>query len=165
MIRLNAEMKFPERVYTAEEVERARRLIEKGYRHRLTVKGSVDFKRRVEEAFDLIKTGQQYDFLRTYVRSVIEIDGLSQLREEKAAIWVSKYAVEDPVECAGFLIQKAHQMKMFLEGKVHYSGEAERRAVQKRVEFLQELKKRSRKSAVKKRCEKSLKQWTETIYF
>ncbi|MEA2089545.1 MAG: hypothetical protein U9O89_02140 [Thermoproteota archaeon] len=157
-------MKFPERVYTTEEVEKARRLVEKGYRHRLTVEGSTDFKQKVKKALNLVKTARYHDFLRTYIRSIVEIDGLSQLREGKAAIWANKYTVNDPVEAAGFLVQKAFQMKNFLEGKIYYGGEAEKRAVQKRIEFLQELKK-SGNTRIKRRCEESLKRWTETIYF
>lgn len=157
-------MKFPERVYTAKEVEKAKSLVEKGYRHRLTVQGSAGFKQKVKKALNLIETARYHDFLRTYIRSIVEIDGLSQLREEKAAVWANKYAVNDSVEAAGFLIQKAFQMKNFLEGKIYYGGEAERKAVQKRIKFLQELKKTG-DSKIKKRCEESLKRWTETIYF
>lgn len=157
-------MKFPERVYTAEEVEKAKRLVDKGYRHHLTVQGSMDFKRKVNNALNLIKTARHHDFLRMYIRSIVEIDGLSQLREEKAVIWANRYMMSDPIKAAGFLIQKAFQMKNFLEGKIYYGGEAERRAVEKRVEFLRDLKKRG-SPRIRKGCEESLKRWTATIYF
>jgi hypothetical protein len=157
-------MKFPERIYTKREVEKARMLIRKGYQHCLTVEGSVNFRQKVKKALDLIEITGYADFLRKYIRSVVEIDGLSQLRQEKATIWANKYAINNIIEAAGFLIQKAFQMKEYLEGKVYYGGEAERRAVQKRVEFLKKLLK-SGAPITKKKCKESLKRWTETIYF
>jgi len=48
-------MDFPERVYTKEEVKKARTLIEKGYKHDLKTKGSPEFVAKVEEALKLIK--------------------------------------------------------------------------------------------------------------
>lgn len=157
-------MEFPESVFTVEEVKRAREIIERGYKHRLTVKGSHEFKRKVKEALDLIKTAGYYDFLRTYIRQIVEIDGFSQLREAEVAIWANKYAVADPVDAAGFLVQKAYQMKEYIEGKLYYGGEAEKRAVDKRIEFLKELKKRSQSNDIRKKCEEYLKRWTEIPY-
>lgn len=156
-------MKFPERIYTTEEVERARELVRKGYKHRLKIKGSENFERKVREALKHLKTTKQYKFLRTYIRQIVEIDGLSQLREAEAAIWLNKYAVEDSVDAASFIIQKAHQMKEFIEGKLYYGGEAELRTVQKRVEFLEKLRKKSRKQEVKERCEEILKFWADSL--
>jgi len=156
-------MKFPERVYTEDEVQRARTLIEQGYKHELRVKGSRDFKSKVEKALELIKIANYYDFLRTYIREIVEIDGLSQLRESEVAIWVNKYSVADPVEAAGFLIQKTQQMKDYTEGRLYYDT-GEIRAVNKRIEFLKALKERSTDPALKKRCEEILKAWTETTY-
>jgi hypothetical protein len=156
-------MKFPERVYTKDEVQRARILIEQGYKHELRVKGSRDFESKVEKALELIKMANYYDFLRTYIREIVEIDGLSQLRESEVAIWVNKYSVTDPVEAAGFLIQKAQQMKDYTEGRLYYDR-GEIRAVNKRIEFLETLKERSTDQALKKRCEEILKAWTETTY-
>lgn len=156
-------MRFPERVYTAEEVKKAVDLIGKGYKHNLEVKGSPDFRIKVEEALKLIKTAEYYDFLRTYIRQIREIDGLSQLREAEAAIWTNKYAVADPIEAAGFIIQKAQQMKDFIEGRLYYET-AEVRAVEKRIEFLETLRDRSKDQAVKKKCEENLKRWTEITF-
>lgn len=130
-------MEFPERVYTIEEVRKARELISKGYKHRLTVKGSPNFKRKVKQARKLLKTAGYYDFLRTNIRNIVEIDGLTQLREADAAIWANKYAVENPVDAASVFVQKTYQMKEYLEGKPYYGGEAERRSVEKRIEFLE----------------------------
>lgn len=153
-------MRFPERVYTVEEVKKARELIEKGYKHRLKVVGSPDFRSKAKEALKLIWTAKYYDFLRTYIRQIREIDGLSQLREAEAAIWANKYAVADPVEAAGFIIQKAQQMKGFIEGKLYYE-KGEIKAVEKRIEFLEMLRDRSKNQAVKKKCEEALERWAE----
>jgi hypothetical protein len=156
-------MKFPKRVYTAEEVKKAVYLIGKGYKHNLEVKGSPDFRNKVEEALKLIKTAEYYDFLRTYIRQIREIDGLSQLREAEVAIWANKYAIADPIEAAGFILQKAQQMKDFIEGRLYYET-AEARAVRKRIEFLETLRDKSKDQAVKKGCEENLKRWTETTF-
>ena len=156
-------MKFPKRVYTVEEVKKARALIGKGYKHHLRVVGSPDFKRKAEEALKLIKTAKYYDFLRTYIRQIREIGGLSQLREAEVAIWTNKYAVADPIEAAGFIIQKTQQMKDFIEGRLYYET-AEVRAVKKRIEFLETLRDRSKDQAVKKKCEEHLKRWAELMF-
>ena len=156
-------MEFPERVYTKDEVEKARALIEKGHKHQLTVKGSQGFKNKVKEALKLIKIANYYDFFRTYIRQIVEIDGLSQLRESEVAIWANKYAVADPVEAAGFFVQKAQQMKDYIEGRLYYD-KGEIRAINKRIEFLEALKGRSTDQALRKRCEEILKTWTETTY-
>jgi len=153
-------MEFPRRVYTVEEVKRASDLIAKGYKHRLRVTGSPDFKLKVKEALKLIKTAKYYDFLRTYIRQIREIGGLSQLREAEVAIWANKYAVADPIEAAGFIVQKAQQMKDFIEGRLYYET-AEVRAVKKRIEFLETLRDRSKYQTVKKECEENLKRWSE----
>ncbi|MCS7115550.1 MAG: hypothetical protein RMJ15_05900 [Nitrososphaerota archaeon] len=157
-------MTFPDRIYTADEVREARELLEKGYRHRLRTRGSPDFKRKVEAALKLIKTAGYYDFLRTYIRGIVEIDGLTQLRESEASIWANKYAVQNPVDSASFFIQKAHQMKEYLEGLSYYGGEAEKRSVEKRIEFLEALKRKSRKKEVKEECERLLKSWRESVF-
>ena len=156
-------MRFPERVYTEDELQEARTLIAQGYKHELSVKGSRDFKSKVKKTLELIKMANYYDFLRTYIREIVEIDGLSQLRESEVAIWVNKYSATDPVEAAGFLIHKAQQMKDYTEGKLYYDT-GEIRAVNKRIEFLETLKERSKNQALKKRCERILKAWTETTY-
>lgn len=156
-------MDFPIRIYTAEEVKKAKELIDKGYRHRLKVNGSQDFKKKVKQALSLIKTAGLYDFLRTYIRNITEIDGLTQLREAEAAIWANKYAVENPVDAASLFIQKAHHMKEYLEGKVYYGGAAEKRSVEKRIEFLETLKRKTRDKKVKEECEKLLELWSESF--
>ena len=153
-------MEFPERVYTVEEVRKARALIEKGYKHDLRVDGSSDFVGKVEEALELIKTAGYYDFLRTYIRTIREIEELSQLREQDVAIWFHVKALDDPVDDAGFIIQKTQQMKDFIEGRLYYeTGEV--RAVNTRIEFIEALKDKSNDPNMKKKCEENLKKWKE----
>lgn len=155
-------MTFPERVYTTDEVRRAKELVDKGYKHKIVVKGTIDFKRKVERALQLIKVAGYYDFFRTYLRSIVEVDGLTQLREADAAIWMNDYAVENPVDAASLLIQKANTMKDYLEGKLHYGGTAEKRSVEKRIDFLKALKARSTEKEVVTECERLLQFWSES---
>lgn len=156
-------MEFPRRIYTADEVETARELISEGHKHRLKIKGSPEFKQTMKKALGFIKTAQFYHFLRTYIRQIIEIEGFSQLRETESVIWLNKYAIEDPIEGAGFLIQKAQQMKDYIEGRLYYD-KGEVNAVKKRVQFLQHLRTRSKNPALKKKCQEQLKRWTETPF-
>ncbi len=153
---------FPKRVYTVDEVEKARKLVESGYKHRLTIRGSSDFTEKAKEALSYIRTAGFYDFLRTYIRRIVEIDGFSQLRESETAIWANMQLLENPIEAAGFLVQKAWQMKEFLEGKLYYGGVAEARSVEKRIEFLKALKTKSKDEAVKRECKLILKKWAES---
>ena len=153
-------MDFPERVYTKEEVKQARELIEKGYKHDLKAKGSLEFVAKVEKALNLIKTAGYYDFLRSYIRVIREIEGLSQLREEEAAIWFNVKALDDPIDDAGFIIQKTQQMKDFIEGRLYYET-AEIRAVNKRIVFIETLRDKTENPYIKKRCEENLNKWNE----
>ena len=153
-------MDFPERVYTKDEVKKARTLIEKGYKHDLEAKGSPEFVARVNEALELIEAAGYCDFVRTYIRTIREITGLSQLREEEAAIWFHVKALDDPIDDAGFIIQKTQQMKDFIEGKQYYET-AEIKAVNKRLEFVEKLRDTTDDPELKKRCEENLKRWNE----
>jgi hypothetical protein len=155
-------LKFPERVYTAKEVKTARELINKGYKHSLTVEGSSNFKEKVRQILELVKTAEYYEFLRTYIRQIMEIDGLTQLRETEAAIWANKFAVENPVDAASLFVQKVNQMKEYVEGELYYGGIAEKRSVEKRIEFLEILKKKSRDESVKEECVRLLKMWEDS---
>lgn len=155
-------MEFPKRVYTDEEVKKAKELVDRGYKHRLRVKGSPNFTEKVKQALKLVKNAGYYEFLRTYIRRIIEIDGFTQLREAEATIWANKYAVENPVDAASLFIQKANHMEEYLEGKLYYGGEAEKRSVKKRIGFLEKLKKRSQEKEVKEECERLLKFWSES---
>ena len=155
-------MDFPQKVYTADEVKRAKELVDKGYKHQITVKGKPKFKRKVEQALELVKIAGYYDFLRTYLRSIVEVDGLTQLRETDAKIWANEYAVENPVDAASLFIQKANSMKEYLEGKLYYGGTAEKRSVKKRIDFLKALKTKSNKKEVVAECERLLQFWNES---
>ena len=153
-------MDFPERVYTVEEVKKAYSLIKKGYKHDLNVDGTPDFVSKVKEALDLIRIAGYYDFLRTYIRTIREIDGLSQLREQEVAIWFNVKALDDPIDYAGFIIQKTQQMKDFIEGNLYYET-AEVKAVNKRLEFIEALKDKTTDPDIKKKCEENLRKWKE----
>ncbi len=156
-------MGFPEKIYTRREIEEAKSLIDGGYRHQIKVIGSPEFKLRVEESLKLVEAAGYYDFLRKYIRRIEEIDGLTQLREAEATIWTNKYAVKNPVDAASLFIQKANHMKDFLEGRLYYGGVAEKRSIQKRMEFLRELMSKSRDERVKEECERLLRLWDESI--
>jgi hypothetical protein len=153
---------FPKRIYTEEEVNKARELIEKGYKHSLRAEGSPAFKQKVKRALKLVKAASYYDFLRTYIRKVEEIDGLTQLRQAEAAIWANMYAVENPVDAASLFVQKANHMKEYLEGKLYYGGAAEKRSDEKRIEFLKVLKTKSQEEQVREECERILNLWRES---
>ena len=140
----------------------AKTLIDNGYRHRVKIKGSSDFKQKAKHAIDHIRTAGYYDFFRTYVKEVEEIDGLTQLRQSEASIWANKYTVRNPVDAASILVQKANQMKEYLEGKLYYGGQAEKRFDQKRIEFLEALGKKSRETNVTAECERLIKLWKES---
>ena len=153
---------FPERVYTADEVKAAKESIDQGYKHDLTIEGSPDFKEKVNSALDLIKTAGYFEFLRAHIRKIMEIDGITQLRETEVSIWASKFAVENPVDAASLFIQKAYHMKEYLEGELYYGGNAEKRSVAKRIEFLQALRDKSNDKTVKEECERLLLMWKES---
>jgi hypothetical protein len=153
---------FPERVYTAEEVKTAKDLVDEGYKHNLKVEGSADFKEKVNRALELIKTAGYLDFLQAHIRKITEIDGITQLRETEASIWANKFAVENPVDAASLFIQKAYHMKEYLEGELYYGGNAEKRSVTKRIQFLQELRDKSDDKEVKEECERLLQMWKES---
>ncbi len=153
---------FPDRVYTQSEVEKANELIRKGYKHCLIAHGSSGFKNKVEQALELVITAGYYDFLRMYIRRIEEIDGLTQLRQAEAAIWANMYVVENSVDAASFFVQKANIMKEYLEGRLYYGGEAEKRSGEKRIEFLKILKSKSKNRKVIEECERLLKMWNES---
>ena len=154
-------MAFPKRIYTQEEVDKARELIQKGYKHTSAIVGSPEFKKKMRKVMELIKTAGYYDFLRTYLREIVEIEGFSQLREADAALWANMPMLDDVVNAASYVVQKAQQMKYFLEGKLYY-GTGEIDAIEKRLEFLRTLQAKSRSRDVRKRCEALLKEWAET---
>lgn len=152
---------FPTRVYTAEERSVARRLIEGGFRHRLVVIGSPEFRLKVNEALEMLRVAGYIDFLSAYVEKIVRTEGISQLREEEAALWLGEKVVEDPLEAARFVVQKAEQMRCYLEGLETYLGTVERRSVMRSLEFLEFLRDKSGDEAVRNRCEELLKRWSE----
>jgi hypothetical protein len=153
---------FPERVYTAEEVKTAKELVDEGYRHNIKVEGSSDFIEKVNRALELIKTAGFSNFLQANIRKILEIDGITQLRETEASIWANKFAVENHVDAASLFIQKAYHMKEYLEGELYYGGQAEKRSIAKRIEFLQALRDKSEDKNVKEECERLLQMWKES---
>ena len=155
-------MDFPEKVYTQAEHKKAKKLVDSGYKHELKVSGEADFVEKVDRALEFLKIVGCYDFLRTYLRQITEIDGITQLRETEVAIWANKFAVENPVDFASLLIQKAYHMKEYLEGELYYGGASEKRTVQKRIEFLELLKNTTSEASVKEECERLLEMWRES---
>jgi hypothetical protein len=155
-------LSFPDRVYTSEEVKNAKNLVDEGYKHTLIVEGTPEFRKQVNQALELIKTSGYYEFLQSYIRMIMEIDGITQLRETEVAIWANKFAVENPVDAASLLIQKAYLMKEYLEGQLYYGGNAEKRSVEKRIEFLQTLKEKTSDKDVKAECERLLEMWKDS---
>jgi len=153
---------FPERVYTTEEVTVAKSLVDQGYRHNLTIAGSPDFEEKIKRAIELIKTAGYFEFLITYIKRIMEIDGITQLRETEVAIWANKFAVENAVDAASLLIQKAYHMKEYLDGELYYGGNAEKRSVAKRMEFLQILGDKSEDENVRAECDRLLQLWKES---
>ncbi len=145
-----------------EEVKKAKHLIDKGYKHLLSVEGGKHFTKKVQAALDLVKVAGYYDFLRTYIRKITEIDGLTQLRNADAAIWANSYAVDNPVDAASLFVQKANVMQEYLELKHYYSGEAEKRAVEKRIEFLEKLRSVSVEKKIVTECDRLLTLWRES---
>lgn len=153
---------FPERVYTSEEVKIAKELVDQGHRHNIIVEGSAEFKDKINLVLELIKAAGYLDFFRAYIRKIMEIDGLSQLRETEVAIWANKFAVENTVDAASLFVQKAYSMKEYLDGELYYGGNAEKRSVAKRVEFLKALGENSNDKCVKEECERLLQMWNES---
>jgi hypothetical protein len=153
---------FPDRVYTTEEVKNAKTLVDQGHKHNLIVEGTPEFRKQVNKALELIKTAEYYDFLQSYIRKIMEIDGITQLRETEVAIWANKFAVENPVDAASLFIQKAYHMKEYLEGELYYGGNAEKRSVAKRIEFLKTLKTKTEDKEIKEECERLLEMWKDS---
>jgi len=152
---------FPERVYTQEEVDKARELVQKGYKHALVTEGSAQFKDKMEQVLELIKTADYYDFVRTYLREIIEIQGFSQLHESDVALWANMSMLDDIVNAASYVVQKTQQMKDYLDGNLYY-GTGEIVAIEKRLEFLKTLKSKSESEEVKAKCGQLLKEWADT---
>jgi hypothetical protein len=155
-------MSFPQKLYTLKEIAEAKELINKGYKHEIIIDGTVNFKNKVTQAIEYLKIANYYDFFRTYIKEIIEIDGITQLRETEIAIWTNQYAVENPIDAASLLVQKAFSAKEYLEGELYYGGNAEKRSIIKRTEFLQALKEKTLDSHIKQECQRLLDLWSES---
>jgi hypothetical protein len=155
-------LSFPQKLYTIKEIHAAKALLNQGYKHNLTVDGTDDFKAKVNQAIDYLKTAGYYDFFRTYIKEITEIDGITQLRETEITIWANQYAVENSVDAASLLVQKAYSMKEYLDGELFYGGNAERRSIVKRIEFLKALKEKTIDSNVAQECQRLLDLWSES---
>jgi len=139
---------------------RARKSIEEGHMHRLRVIGQSTFKNKVKETLSLIKKVKYYTILRTYIRKICEIEGLSQLRETEATIWLNNYVLNNPIESARFIIQKTYQMKAYLDGERYYL-KGELPAINASITFLQKLEEKLINKKMKAQCHETIKQWTE----
>jgi hypothetical protein len=152
---------FPEKVYTKKEVKAAKALVDQGFKHNLDISGQSEFTWKVKEALDHVKTAGYYDYLRTYIKNIVEIDGMTQLRQAEVAIWANKFAVDNPIDAASLFIQKAYSMSEYLEGKLYYGGAAEKRSIKKRVEFLETLKEKSTDKEIREECQRLLSLWQD----
>ncbi len=155
-------MDFPEKIYTEKEHKRAKKLIGEGYKHKVTVEGEPDFNQKANRILELIKTAGYYDFFRTYIRLIKEIDGLTQLRETEVAIWANKFAVENAADAASLFVQKAYHMKQYIDGELYFGGASEKQTVEKRIEFLKNLASKTNDDSVKAECDKLLHMWAES---
>lgn len=151
---------FPSHVYTLDEFNAARQAIAGGHKHKLRVTGSQSFRQGIRRILSFIALAGYSDYLRTYIREIKEIEGLGQLREAEATIWLNSLHLADPIEGARFVIQKASQMQAYLEGKPWYIlGELP--AVRASIEFLRRLSIRLRDPEKKARCDETIRKWTE----
>ncbi|MGD6807297.1 MAG: hypothetical protein ACQCN4_10110 [Candidatus Bathyarchaeia archaeon] len=154
-------MSFPEKVYTKKELRDAKALVDKGFKHELSIEGKSEFTWKVKEALEHVKTAGYYDYLRTYIRKIVEIDGMTQLRQAEVAIWANKFAVDNPIDAASLFIQKAFSMEEYLNSMLYYGGAAEKRSIKKRMEFLEALKEKSTDKEVKEECQRLLELWRD----
>lgn len=145
-----------------EEHKKAREMLKSGHKHTLKINGAPAFEQKVKQIIELLKTAGYFDFFSSYIREITEIDGLTQLRETEVAIWANKFAVENPVDAASLFVQKAFVMKEYLEGELYYGGAAEKRSIEKRLEYLRTLKEKTKDESVRTECERLLEMWRES---
>jgi hypothetical protein len=137
-------------------------MLNNGHKHTLKINGSQDFQQKVNQILDLLKAADYFEFFISYIREIVEIDGLTQLRETEVAIWANKFAVENPVDAASLFVQKASVMKEYLEGELYYGGAAEKRSIEKRLEFLRTLREKSKDENVRAECDRLLEMWRDS---
>ena len=155
---------FPERLLTEEEIRRALELIRAGHRHEITIKGSEDFVRAVEGVLELVDTAGYGDLIRAYIRSVVQVEGFSQLRPEEAAVWLNMETLANPVLAASLLVQKALQMKNYLEGRPFYGHRCEMEVSRARYEFVRALKEKCRDERIRDLCDAILAELEASLY-
>jgi hypothetical protein len=151
---------FPQEIFTEKEHASAKKLINQGYKHNLTVEGSQQFKEKVVQALELTKLTGDYDFIRTYIRKIKEIDGITQLREAEVEIWTTISMVENIADGASLFIEKAYYMKAFIDGEIYYDIKTEEYSTEKRIEFLRNLQAKSKDEKIKEECQRFLDMWT-----
>jgi hypothetical protein len=152
-------MDFPEHIYTLDEFQEARAAIAEGYKHKLVVTGDASFKELIAKILGLIDLAGYDGLLRTYIREIRQIEGISQLRETEASIWLNRVVAEDPIESARFVVQKMLQMQAYIEGRSWYIlGELP--AVQGSIEFMRKLRERLQDPQLISRCDRAIKEWT-----
>jgi len=155
---------FPEKLLTEEEIRRALELIRSGYKHELEIRGSEEFREAVEEALGLVEVAGYGDLLRTYIRAIAQVEGFSQLRPEEATIWLNVETLKNPVLAASFLVQKALQMKRYLEGKPFYGHKCEMELSNARYEFVRALREKTTDEKVRKLCDAVLAELDASLY-
>ena len=74
------------------------------------------------------------------------------------------YLLEDSIEASSFFIQKASQMKFFLEDKVYYGHEGEKSAIDSRIDFLRSLEEKSEEMKIKERCRQKIRMWEDSKF-
>jgi hypothetical protein len=152
-------MNFPERIYTLDELKKARVAIASGYKHDLKVVGDTQFNDKISLVIELVELAGYKELLRTYIRELRQIEGVSQLRETDATIWLNPMTLEDPIEGTRFIMQKVFQMKSYIEGAAWYiMGELP--AVRKSIDFLNELRSRLDDEELKAKCSQVIDEWT-----
>ena len=152
-------MSFPERIYTQDELEKARVAVESGYRHDIRVIGNPQFNNKVSPIMELIRLSGYQELLRTFIREIRQIEGVSQLRETEASIWLNQKTLENPIEGARFIMQKAFQMESYIKGEAWYiMGELP--AVRRSIDFLRELRNRLKDTELRAKCSQVLDEWT-----
>jgi hypothetical protein len=70
--------------------------------------------------------------------------------------------VENAVDAASLFVQKAFSMKEYLDGELYYGGNAEKRSIVKRIEFLRALKEKTIDQNVSQECQLLLDLWAES---
>ena len=134
----------------------------KGYKHNITVEGSAEFKEKINQVLELIKTAGYFEFFRAYIRKIMEIDGLTNFAKRKWLSGQTNLPLKTQWMRRACLCRRLISMKEYLEGELYYGGNAEKRSVAKRVEFLQVLKDKSDDKNVKEECERLLQMWKES---